>query len=195
MKRTPLILSPIVLVTVGALGVSLLLFQTPTIANAQGRPDLVGKWDRLNPDPNNPTPEHEVLRCGGNTTWHCVYDKQPEPRLGFENPPDSTFGRFRGEDVSSIWTCPDWFPSEICDNWTFVAGGAMEFLYPDGSNLVVDQELVVIDTGGGQMLYVYWVDQFACPWFRSLDEALAANPFPTPFNGEDWPELDCVVAP
>jgi hypothetical protein len=93
------------------LGVALVLtlaLQASVPANAQGQTNLAGKWDRLNPDQGNPTPEHEVLRCGGNARPTCVHDRQPEPRLGFENPPDSTYGHFRGEDITEDWICPGW---------------------------------------------------------------------------------------
>ncbi len=194
MKRTLFTLNRTPQVTVGIAGALLLLFRASVSAAAQGQLDPAGKWDRLNPDQSNPTPEHEVLRCGGNATrWNCIYDKQPEPRLGFENPPDSTFGEFRGESITPEWTCPSWFPQTICDSTTFVAGGVMSFRLSDGSNLTVDQELILTENQGDQVLYVYWVDQFACPWYRGLSEALAANPFPTPFNGEDWPAMDCFA--
>jgi hypothetical protein len=185
--------SRIPLAIVGSVGVLLLVLQAWAPAAAQVQVSLAGKWDRLNPDPDNPTPEHEVLRCGGDTKQVCVYDKQPEPLLAFENPPDSTFGLFRGEDITAGWACPGWFPKEVCESAVFVAGGTMNFRYPDGTNRDVNQELVVTDNAGGQVLFVHWVDQqFACPWFRGFGEALAANPFPTPFNGDDWPSGDCI---
>ena len=47
-----------------------------------------------------------------------------------------------------------------------------------------------------EVLYLSWVDSgFACPWFPSFEAALAANPFPLPFNGVDWPSQDCIFAP
>ena len=183
----------IVIVAVG--GVLLLLIRTSVSVSAQAQPDLAGTWNRLNPDQSNPTPEHEVLRCGGNVRWNCIYDKQPERALGFENPPDSTFGRFRGEDVTAVWACPEWFPSGICDNTKFVAAGVMNFRLPDGSEFDVDQQLILTESGGDEILYVYWVDQFVCPWYGSFEEALVANTFPIPFNGEDWPAPDCSFAP
>jgi hypothetical protein len=192
MKRMSLILNLAVLAIVGVASAYLLPFQAVGVADAQGPLGPVGVWHRLNPDQGNPTPEHEVLSCGGNARWHCIYDKHPEPRLGFEHPPDSTFGQFRGENITSGWSCPDWFEDK-CDATVFVAGGVMNFQYPDGSYLDVDQELVVIDQGAQQVLYVYWVEsQFACPWYMAFDQALLANPFSTPFNGTDWPDIDCI---
>jgi hypothetical protein len=192
MKRISLSLNlalPAILVLVG---VYHLHSPAPVSAAAPGRPGLAGKWDRLNPDQGNLTPEHEVLRCGDNAQPMCVYDKQPEPKLGFQNPPDSTNGHFRGQDVTATWECPP-FLSEAFENVLFVVHGVMDFDRSDGSELIVDQELIVADVAGEARLYVYWVDQqFACPWYRSFDQALAANPFPTPFNGEEWPTVDCI---
>jgi hypothetical protein len=176
----------------GVLGALFLVLQAPLPAAAQRHVNLAGRWDRLNPDQGNPTPEHEVLSCGGNARPNCVYNKQPEPRLGFENSPDSTFGHFRGEEVTTGWICPDWFPSGVCDHTEFVASGVMDLVLSDGSEVAINQELIVTGMDGQEVLYVYWVDQqFVCPWFRSFQEALAANPFPTPFNGQDWPAGDC----
>jgi len=150
-------------------------------------------WDRLNPDQGNPTPEHEVLTCQVNAGWSCVYKKRPEPLLGFEDPPDSTTGDFTGSDITADWGCPDWFPSEICNNTVAVVGGAMTFHMSDGTEPVMNQELILTAIGGEQILQVHWVEQhFYCPWYKGFDRALEANPFPTPFNGEDWPGEDCT---
>lgn len=193
MRRTFLALGVAMLVIVGIAVAYIMLFQSRVYA-APGPPALTGTWDRLNPY-HDPSPEHEVLQCGGSARWHCVYGKHPEPRLAFEQPPDATSGSFRGEDVTLGWTCPTWFPADVCDTVTFVAGGVMHYRQSDGSDLVVDEELIVASTDGQQVLYVYWADQFFCPWYRSFDEAVAANPFPLPFNGTDWPAPDCVIAP
>ena len=195
MKHTLFTLNRTPRAIVGIVGALLLLFLGSVSAGAQGQLGLAGKWDRLNPDQSNSTPEHEVLRCGGNVQWNCIYGKQPEPQLGFENPPDSTSGKFRGVNITSEWTCPSWFPPSICANATFVAQGVMSFRLSDGSNLTVDQALILTETGGDQVLYMYWGEQFVCPWYGRFSEALAANPFPTPFNGEDWPTMDCVFGP
>lgn len=184
-----------VFVVPALLASTFLLLEITVPAGARGQPPLVGRWDRLNPDQSNPTPEHEVLRCGGNISWNCTYDKHPEPRLGFENPPDSTSGRFRGEDVTSQWECPDWFPEDVCGDTTFVVRGVMNYELAEGGSLVVDQELVVTEYDGQEVLYAHWIGQFVCPWYRSFAEALAANPFPTPFDGEHWPAMDCAIAP
>ena len=192
MKRVSLVLSVAVLALAVVASAYLLPFQVVEAANAQGPPGLVGVWDRLNPDLENPTPEHEVLRCGGNAAWQCIYDKHPEPALGFSQPADGTFGLFRGEDVTLKWSCPAIF-GEMCDTTAFVVGGVMTYRYPDGSSLDLNQDLVLVDQEGDQVLWVYWVDfSFACPWYPTFDQALWANPFPTPFNGTDWPAMDCI---
>jgi len=176
------------------LSVFSLVFMENTSVEAGFRTVLNGKWDRLNPDQSNPTPEHEVLGCGGMDRVYCLYDKWPVPILGFETPPDETYGIFLGEEVTS-WQCPGWFPDEICDSSTFIAGGVMRYHLPDGSTFRMDQNLIVTEIGGKHVLYMYWVDSFVCPWYRSFREALAANPFPLPFDGEHWPEVDCIFAP
>ena len=170
-----------------------LILVTWVPANAWYQINLIGNWHRLNPYQGGPTPEHEILLCRGNFRQYCIYDKVPEPRLGFEFPPDSTYGRYLGMEITNNWECPSWFPNNICDNTVFVSGGEMNFVLPDSSPLIVNEELIVTEINGGKMLFVYWVDQgFVCPWFTSFEEALAANPFPLPFNGEDWPAGDCI---
>ena len=153
-------------------------------ALAQGGQTLAGRWNRLNP---GIPPEHETLNCGGSQTWHCRYDKQPEPTLGYIQPPDVTYGFFLGQETTSSWTCPTWFPAEICTNAAFVVEGVMDFHMPDGSVMPIDEELIVTESEGSQVLYVYWVDQHVCPWFRSFEDAQAANPDPS--------QMDCVFAP
>jgi len=193
MKRVSLVLSVAALALVVGTSAYLLPVQAVEAANAHGPPGLAGVWDRLNPDQENPTPEHEVLRCGGHEAWYCIYDKHPEPLLGFSQPPDATFGQFRGEDITSEWTCPAWFGAR-CEATALVASGVMRYHYPDGSSLDVSQDLVLLEQGGEQVLYAYWVNySFACPWYRSFDQALSANPFPLPFNGTDWPAMDCIL--
>ena len=70
----------------------------------------------------------------------------------------------------------------------------MNFTQPSvGFSFAVLEDLVVTQTSTSQKLYVYWVNLFECPWFRTFDEAIAANPLTLPFNGT-WPPQDCVVA-
>jgi hypothetical protein len=75
-----------------------------------------------------------------------------------------------------------------------VVEGTMNFTQPSvGFSLAVLEDLVVTQNGTSQALYVYWVNQgFACPWFRTFDEALAANSLPLPFNGT-WAPQDCFA--
>jgi WD40 repeat protein len=153
-------------------------------------------WHRLNPNQSNTSPEHEVLTCEWNEDVNCSYFKQAEPALGFEDPPDATTGSFSGQDVTADWVCPNWFPSFICENLKFVASGMMAVNPSDGNKLTARQDLIVTTQGGKQILYVYWTEQdFYCPWYEDFDMALAANPFPTPFNGSDGPLMDCNQAP
>jgi hypothetical protein len=136
----------------------------------------VSEWHRLNPDdPANVNNEHERLRCrGGFVRLACFYDKVPESLPGFSW--NSTTGFFVGRTVTSTWECPDWFPSEVCDNTVAVFAGKGVF-FPDGGDpFKVDQDYVFTSIGGHRALYVYWVDAFACPWYRTFAQALAANP-------------------
>jgi hypothetical protein len=161
---------------------------------AAGSPPAPGAWHRLNPDQTNPAPEHERLTCSEGSSWSCRYDKVAEPELNFHW--DGTVGTFTGGDVTTAWTCPGWFPASVCTNVTQVVRGNIRFAFTDGSRFFTRQELVVAEVAGAQVLYVHWVQfGFACPWYRTFDEALAANPFPVPFNGTDWPAADCVSAP
>jgi hypothetical protein len=162
-------------------------------ASSSGRPGLNTEWHRLNPDQSNPAPEHERLTCLQGRGWSCHYDKVPEPGVNFHW--DTTVGDFNGGDVTKSWTCPDWFPADICQSVTQVARGTTVFRQADGSTFAALQELIVTSGGGTQVLWVRWVRfGFACPWFPTFDQALAANPFPLPFNGVDWPEDDCIAA-
>jgi hypothetical protein len=161
---------------------------------------LAGTWDRLNPQQSqsNPVPEHERLTCarradvdGG--AWLCRYFKIPAPQLNFGW--NNTTGRFVGSDVTATWTCPGWFPAAICDNVVQVVEGTFVYDLSSGGQLTSFQDLVVTEVAGTQRLYEYRVNQFACPWFRSFEEALAANPFPLPFDGVNGPALDCIIPP
>jgi WD40 repeat protein len=167
---------------------------------SSGRNDFNGSltevWHRLNPNQIDTTPEHEVLICEWKDDVNCSYFKQAEPTLGFEDPPDSTTGSFLGHDVTAAWACPVWFPSDICDNLKFVASGVMSLKLSDGGEFAGSQDVIIANHGGEQILYIYWTEQgFYCPWYEDFDMALAANPFPTPFNGLDGPLMDCNQAP
>jgi hypothetical protein len=159
---------------------------------------LSGEWNRLSVDRSHPAPEHELLRCiqtnGTASLWLCRYRKAPEPALNLTW--NNNFGVFAGSDVTSTWTCPAWFAADICANAVEVVEGTMTFTDPDTHqppfSVLID--LVVVQGTAGERLYNYWVDRFVCPWFRSFDEALAANPIALPFDG-NFPPQDCVAAP
>lgn len=150
------------------------------------------EWHRLSGDRSNAAPEHERLQCVESVTWTCLYAKIPEPGLNFQwNAQQETFtGALtpRGQ-----WTCPTWFPSIICANVDRVAEGVGTWGPP--GNFSIRQDLVVTKIGNQERMYNYWVGRFVAPWYRTFNEALAANPFPLPFNGTDWPAQDVVVAP
>ena len=163
---------------------------------------LAGQWNRLNSDRSNPAPEHEHLDCSQGDgakartsadTWRCRYDKIPQPTLNFHW--NSTHGSFSGKDATATWSCPSWVPAGICTNVVQVVEGKMAFFHPPIRHplFTVVEDLVVSHTGNGQRLYVYWAQQFECPWFRTFAAAQAANPLPLPFNGT-WPRQDCVFA-
>jgi hypothetical protein len=179
---------------------ALLLTVTSTPASASAPGALAGIWHRLNPQQSqaNPAPEHELLQCEQRSSvagpgWGCRYFKLPEPDLNFAW--NTTKGRFVGTDVTATWTCPYWFPFRFCTDVVQVVDGAFTFDLATGGQISIPQDLIVMQSGGEQRLSVYWINRFVCPWFRSFDEALAANPFPLPFNGLDGPPNDCAVAP
>jgi hypothetical protein len=178
MKRVWLLSSLVVLLVAG--------LAVPAAAAASPPPRST--WHRVNPDQSNPAPEHERFRCIEAAVWVCRYDKVPEPALNFFW--DRTTGQFVGRDITASWTCPDWFTE--CAAVTRVVAG-VSTLRPEGEHpFRVPLELVFL---GDEVLYILVPDALACPWYPSFDAALAANPFPLPFNGVDWPEQDCVFAP
>ena len=129
-----------------------------------------GEWHR-----NNYNEGEEVLTCReGTPSWACTYGV-PE-----------TAGWFSGRSVTASWTCPDWFPSTICDNVIAVYHGRAVYVPSGGTSsgpsFLVDEDYVITEVGGQSVLQLYWVDRFVCPWYRTFEEALAAD-----FN--------CVFAP
>jgi hypothetical protein len=150
----------------GAVAVGLAV-SAPTIAASSGARQ--GQWHR-----NNYNQGEEQLVCREATpSWTCNYQV-----------PDGT-GWFSGPNVSASWTCPEWFPSTICDNVTAVYHGRAVYV-PDGASpgpaAVVSQDYVITEVDGQPVLQLYWVDQFVCPWYRTFEEALAAD-------------YNCVFAP
>jgi hypothetical protein len=147
-------------------------------ASAVAAPPM-GEWHRLNPG-GGVTDEHERLTCVEvRAHWMCRYDKLPEPGFHF----DGVIGTFQGRNVTSSWECPDWFPAEICDNVVAVYSGTALYSRDGGGRFRVGQEYVITEMGGQAVLYQYWIDQFVCPWFRTFDEAVDANP---------TSEFDCI---
>ena len=160
---------------------------TPTITLTP-TPDLntlfAGFWHRLSYNTSNSSGQHQVNDCQGDEEWTCIFSDQTEPELGFKS--TQTFGVFDGEFIPD-WNCPNWFPEAICRSVILVIGGTTLF-EGAGPGLGIDIEYVVVEIGGSQILYEYWVNRFACPWYRSFDESLAANPFPYRIR-------DCLQAP
>jgi hypothetical protein len=148
-------------------------------------------WHRLNSDTAHP-PEHERFQCVEGSNWTCRYSKVPEPALNFQW--TNQQGTFNGALTQpGQWTCPSWFPSTICVNANRVAQGIRSF--EPVSTAIIREDLIVTKTGDHEQMYDYWVGQHVCPWYETFDEARAANPFPLPFDGTNWPAQDCVFAP
>ena len=133
-----------------------------------------GVWHRLSYNSTNSTGSHQVNDCQEGEMWTCIFSVQPEPDLGFRS--SQTLGVFEGVFIPD-WKCPTWFPLAICRSAVVVIGGTTLF-EGSGPGLQVDIEYIVVEIGGSQVLYEYWVNRFACPWYRSFDEALEVNPFP-----------------
>ena len=164
---------------IGALLASLLLL---SLGAAGASAKDASEWHRLNPNGDQESSEHERLTCReGETSWTCTYDKLPDTGFFW----NATTGHFAGRDVTSSWTCPEWFPSEACTDVVQVLRGTAVFLPDGGRPFTVGQEYIITSEGGEARLFVHWIDQFVCPWFRTFGDALAANPtFDT----------DCAVA-
>jgi Calx-beta domain/RTX calcium-binding nonapeptide repeat (4 copies) len=148
-------------------------------------------WHRVNSDHSHP-PEHERLQCVEGPNWVCRYSKIPESALNFQwtNQQGAFIGLLTPQGQ---WTCPSWFPGVICGNVSRVAQGTRSF--EPVSNVTIREDLIITKIGNHEQMYDYWVGQQVCPWYQTFDEALAANPFPLPFNGTNWPALDCTFAP
>jgi hypothetical protein len=162
---------------------------------------LFGAWHRLGVAPT--TPEHVVLHVRRlRDTWVARFDKRPEPTLGFETPPARDFGTFEGSEIGAsdiiclgdfLFDCPGDVVVAVEGTGTFTSVDP-----PFEDALVVPIQLLVID---GDRLWFTWLfpeinpeaPNVSCPWFRSFEEALAANPFPLPFNGTDFPPFDCIL--
>jgi hypothetical protein len=188
----------VLLMLVVAAGIAVAVAGTAKVGAADVSAPLAGQWNRLSLDMSHPAPEHEVLRCTQSNgaqagtsadTWFCHYNKRPEPTLNFYW--NANQGFLSGQDVTATWSCPAWFPTGICANAVQVVEGTMTFFQPSlHPPFPVLEDLVVTSD---QRLFVYWINQgFECPWFRTFDQALAANPLPLPFDGT-WAPQDCVA--
>ena len=175
------------------LTISLSSVANATIADGSGTGTITNddhEWHRLSADRSQTAPEHERLECAEGSTWTCQYSKVPEPALNFQW--NGQRGTFTGSPIPPAqWPCPTWFPSKICTNLNRVAQGIASF--GPTSTFSVREELIVTKAGDQEQMWNYWVGQFVCPWYGTFEEALAANPFPLPFNGT-WPAQDCVIA-
>jgi hypothetical protein len=151
-------------------------------------------WHRVNTDQSNPAPQHERFRCVElRRHWTCQYDQVPEPGLNFDVGGGTS--RFSGMDVTASWTCPSWFPADICQDVTQVVRGEILFVLDDGTELLIAEELVFTGANKDRKMYITFVDYgFSCPWYPTFRKALAANPFPLPFDGTHWPADDCLAA-
>jgi hypothetical protein len=170
---------------------------TAAVSAAATPPDLPQNsiWYRLDMDYSNPAPEQERLSFHPGLTWTCHDDKVPEPALNFWW--DTTSGEFVGTDVTQSWQCPTWFPAAVCANVTRVVAGTMAITRADGISFASAFDIVLAHDGSdAQVRHVYWpLFGFTCPWYRTFDLALDANPMPLPFDGVNWPSLDCSFAP
>ena len=142
---------------------------------------LLGEWNRLNTRSGaNPlNSEHEVMHFWVQAeAWSGRYEKHPEPALGFPNPPDGTFGIFTGA-VAKNFVCQPTFPFYPCQNVVQVVEGTTLYS-PRGRPPfgIHQQHIVVREREGHEVMWQYFVSpgNFACPWYRDFEEALAAIP-------------------
>jgi hypothetical protein len=131
------------------------------------------EWHRLNPGGSQATSGHERLTCReAAPDWSCDYDNVPDSGYAWS----SSTGTFTGANVTSHWTCPEWF-GQVCLHVVAVYKGEGVF-HPEGDRpSTFRHEYVVTNINGQEILFVHFVDfGFACPWFRTFAEGLAANP-------------------
>jgi hypothetical protein len=126
-----------------------------------------GEWHR-----NNYGTGHERLICREATfSWTCVYDNVPEPGLSASD----AVAHFPGRNVSESWSCPTWFDATVCDNVVAVYRGVATYTSSGNHPVTFLQEYIVTNVGGQEVLQQYFVDLFYCPWFRTWEQALAAD--------------------
>jgi hypothetical protein len=142
---------------------------------------LFGDWHRLNTAGEPATSEHLIwhFRIEANI-WDGRFDKHPEPRLGFPNPPNGDFGIFTGVEKTTGFVCRPAFPFYPCQDVVAVVEGTTLYHPASGPLQVFEQQIVVRDASGHEVLWEYWISpgNFVCPWYRTFDAALASNPFP-----------------
>ncbi len=143
---------------------------------------LFGEWNRLNnryPGGNPSNSEHEVMHFWVEAkSWSGHYGKYPEPTLGFPTPPDGTFGVFTGA-VATNFVCQRTFPFYPCQDVVQVVEGTTRYSPPGRLPFVVHQQNIVVrEPNGHEVMWQYFINpgNFACPWYRDFEEALAANP-------------------
>jgi len=141
-----------------------------------------GEWHRLNTRYSGGNPsnsEHEVMHFWVEASgWHGRYDKHAEPTLGFPDPPDGTVGVFAGA-VATKFVCPSSLPFYPCQDVVQVVEGTTRYSPPGRPSFDVHQQDIVVRAADGQeVLWQYFVrpGNFACPWYRDFNQALAANP-------------------
>jgi hypothetical protein len=121
---------------------------------------------------NNYGAEHERLLCReAAASWTCFYDKVPTDGFSWND----RSGTFAGRNVTATWSCPGWFDPSVCDSVVAVYHGTATYKGGGEKPFITVQEYVVTSSAGQDGLYVYWVDQFYCPWYRTFDEALTAD--------------------
>ena len=140
---------------------------------------LFGIWHRIAAGGDAAHSEHTVWNFHiQGSTWVGRYDKRPEPGLGFRTPPEGDFGDFTGVDAANF-VCQPAFPFYPCQDVVAVVEGTVHYQLPGVFSFeVLEQEIVLRDASGHEVLWEYWVQpgNFACPWYRTFDEALANNP-------------------
>jgi hypothetical protein len=152
-----------------ALAMSAALLLTLMLSGGAAASTMPMGWHRLNV--HSDPAEHERFGCLADEVWRCHYDKLPEPVLGLAW--DQTRGSFVGTDTTADWSCPTWFPGDACDAADTVVSGVMTFVPPrSGDSFDVDQQLLVADDG---TLWIYWTDQFVCPWYPTFAETFESE--------------------
>ena len=132
-----------------------------------------GEWHRLNPGDLN---EHERLTCVESPgAWHCSLREGPGGpagvELGLDDLACSADGRSRPPG-----SAPSWFPAPSATTSSRSTRVHRAYNPFDDRPFQVRAGLCGHrDRCDQAVLYQSWVDVFACPWFRTWDEALAGQ--------------------